>query len=407
MAILAQCPICRQKQSVKNRLCKCGQDLVKAKKAGKVKYWVGYQLTNKKQRREVVGYSIEDARARDAHYKDLKKKNPVSLELAAAGDLTFAELAKWYLALGSVKRLASFRRVSDTIRNFNRVLGGRRINSIRLFDLEEFQIARFEEGKAPRTVDYEIGSAKTMMVKAFDNDLIDGNALKPFRGIKKALKRGSNVRSRIIAVDEYVKLLFAASGHLKAVLVVAFNSGMRLGELMGLKWKSVDLQTGFIRLGGDDTKEGRPKVIPINENSADVFRQMARQKMARDINHDRVFTFEDNPISNIKRTFQTCCKDAEIPYGRKVQNGITFHDIRRSVKTNMLRAGVDKIFRDIILGHAHDGMDVHYMAPTEADLEKAMTIFTKWFDQEVTTIAKSDQDSDQDSDQGQTQVQPS
>ncbi len=48
---------------------------------------------------------------------------------------------------------------------------------------------------------------------------------------------------------------------------------------------------------------------------------------------------------------------------RSKPEGIIFHDLRRTVKTNMLSAGVDKVYRDTILGHSLQGMDVHYMAP--------------------------------------------
>lgn len=60
--------------------------------------------------------------------------------------------------------------------------------------------------------------------------------------------------------------------------------------------------------------------------------------------------------------------------------GIIFHDLRRTVKTHMLCAGVDKVHRDIILGHSLQGMDVHYMAPSESDLQRAMAIYTEWLD---------------------------
>jgi len=63
-----------------------------------------------------------------------------------------------------------------------------------------------------------------------------------------------------------------------------------------------------------------------------------------------------------------------------VPNGITFHDLRRTVKTNMLNAGVDKVHRDIILGHSLHGMDVHYMSPSEDDLHRAMARYTDWLD---------------------------
>jgi integrase len=71
------------------------------------------------------------------------------------------------------------------------------------------------------------------------------------------------------------------------------------------------------------------------------------------------------------------------PYGRKQENGITFHDIRRTVKTNMLKVNIDKVYRDIILGHSLTGMDSYYMAPTIDDLKNVMDRYTSWFDEQL------------------------
>jgi hypothetical protein len=49
----------------------------------------------------------------------------------------------------------------------------------------------------------------------------------------------------------------------------------------------------------------------------------------------------------------------------------------------MLNAGVDKVHRDIILGHTLHGMDVHYMAPSEDDLHQAMRKNTEWLDSQI------------------------
>lgn len=49
----------------------------------------------------------------------------------------------------------------------------------------------------------------------------------------------------------------------------------------------------------------------------------------------------------------------------------------------MLSAGVDKVYRDTILGHSLQGMDVHYMAPSEDDLLRAMARYTAWLDDEL------------------------
>jgi hypothetical protein len=74
---------------------------------------------------------------------------------------------------------------------------------------------------------------------------------------------------------------------------------------------------------------------------------------------------------------RTCTK-ADITRGRK--EGITFHDIRRTVKTNMVRAGIDKVYRDTILGYSLKEMDVNYIVPTDIALTNAMDQYTKWLD---------------------------
>jgi len=105
----------------------------------------------------------------------------------------------------------------------------------------------------------------------------------------------------------------------------------------------------------------------------------------RAIHHDYVFTYHGNSFSEggIKRSFRTACKNAEIPYGRKTVHGITFHDIRRTVKTHLLYAGVDKVRRDAIVGHSLKGMDAHYIVLSDESLREAMDQYTLWLDDQI------------------------
>jgi len=82
----------------------------------------------------------------------------------------------------------------------------------------------------------------------------------------------------------------------------------------------------------------------------------------------------------IKKSFLTACKNAKIPCGQKMLNGVTPHDLRRKVKTNMLNAGLDKVHRDIILGHSLQGIDVNYLVETDEALKTAMDRYTEWVD---------------------------
>jgi integrase len=292
--------------------------------------------------------------------------------------MTFTELAEWYLDLSQVKKLDSYSRVKSALANFINTFGDLRVSSIKPMDLEEYQERREEDGRAPATIDMEICIAKTMVTKAFDNDLVDGRTVKAFRVIKRKLRKAANARKRTLTIEEYLKLVEVAPDHLKAFLTMAFNTGCRTGELRLLRWSHIDREKWVIRLPADVTKESRAKVIPINHRVKRLLPDLPRA-----IHHDFVLTYRHEPIvtaGGIKNSFITACGKAGIPYGHHEPDGITFHDIRRTVKTNMLSAGVDKVYRDTILGHSLQGMDIHYMVPSEDDLHRAMEKYTEWLD---------------------------
>jgi integrase len=386
MAILAECPRCHRKQAVKNRNCvACKSDLVKPKRAGKVHYWIHYRMADGKQRWEFVKLpdgrpaGIEEARAAEGKRKAQKVENPAILERAPADNWTFAKLSEWYLKQKTVEKLASYRRIQGILNNFNEVFGTRSVSSVKLQDLEEYQEKREGEGRAAATIDMEISIAKTMVTKAFDNDLVDGRTVKAFRRVKRKLRRGDNARRRTLTPDEYLRLLDVAAPHLKPIITTAFNTGMRAGELRALRWSHIDREHGVIRLTADMTKESRAKVIPLNHHVKAVL-----DGLPTPISDDLpVFAYKGKPIGDnggFKKSFITARTRAGIPQGHHEENGLTFHDIRRTVKTNMLSAGVDKVYRDTILGHSLHGMDIHYLVPSEDDLHRAMSKYTEWLD---------------------------
>ena len=383
MAILAECPMCHNKQATKNRLCSCGEDLVKAKRSKKIKYWIQYRLPGRKQRKEFVSYSIEEARDADGKRRSQKRENRI-FDMLPEAKMSFFELAEWYLDLKSVKKLASYNRVRGCIANFNKVFGHRIVNTIKPVEIEDYQNQRETDGLAPATIDMEISVTKTIINKAFDNDMVDGRTVKAFRKVERKLKKAANARRRTLSVTEYLSLREAAAHHLKPILTVAYNTGMRTGELRKLRWAHVDWEKEFIRLPGEIPKERKPKNIPMNHYVRETLKSLPRA-----LHHDYVFTYRGEPIRDrggLKRSFRTACKKADIPCGRNTPDGVTFHDIRRTVKTNMLNAGVNRVHRDLILGHSLQGMDAHYLVPSEEDIHAAMDLYTTWLDKEIATV---------------------
>jgi len=399
MAILLECPICHNKQKITNKNCMCGAELDKLKRQKeKVKYWIDFRIpigkdetgkTKYQSRREYIGYSKEDAKAADGKRK-VQKKEKRHFDMLPGTDLTFTELTAWYINLEDVKKLKSCDRIECAIGNFNKVFGNSIINAVLNTDLENYRLMR-RKSVTPRTVDYEMSVTSTMVNKAFLNKKISGDAVLAFKSLKNMLKKGSNARKRIASMEEYVNLVNAAAEHLKPIIIVAFNTGMRKGEIRNLRWKHIDFENGFIRFPASMVKEDKPKVIPINHHVMAVLdRLRPRKPKLKDSNyHDFVFTYCGKPITGadgLKHSFKTACETIGIEYGRKKDNGLCFHDFRATIKTNMVEAGVKKEYRDVILGHSAEGMDQYYLRIKEIDLKKAMEDYTKWLDAELDKV---------------------
>ena len=143
MAILAECPFCHNKQSARNKICKCGAELDKLKRSKKIRYWINFRMPDGKQRREFVGNSIEKARDADGKRRGQKRENRI-FDMLPESNMTFQELAEWYLNLKTVKRLKSFIRTEHALNNFNHVFGSWIVGDIKPVYLESYQEGRAE-----------------------------------------------------------------------------------------------------------------------------------------------------------------------------------------------------------------------------------------------------------------------
>jgi integrase len=399
MAVLAECPNCRRKQSTKNKKCKCGENLINAKKRKRVRYWIDYPLPDGKKRRESVGsfedldaYSITDAKTALSK-RTVQKREKRILDMLPGTNLIFNELTEWYLNLPDVKKLRSYNSIVSVLKSFNDEFRNYNVNAILPEDLKRYQQTRLSQGLKPRSIDKEIGQAQTVVEQGFLNKKIDGEALRAFKSVKRLLVKGTNARKRTISVEEYFKLTAVASDHTRDMMIIAYNTGMRPGEVRALRWSYIDWQAGFIELPPEVTKEGAKteeiKRIPLNHNVKAVLdKRRPSPGVVSEDHHDYVFTYQGKPIKGkqgSRKSFRTACKNAGLVYG---EDGIIFHDFRRSVKTNMLTAGIQKEYRDKILGHSLKGMDRHYIVPGEDDLKNAMDQYTEWLDDQIEAVWK-------------------
>ena len=172
-------------------------------------------------------------------------------------------------------------------------------------------------------------------------------------------------------LDEYqaLELLIAAkSSRHEALLHLAIKTGMRQGELLGLKWSDLDWNRGTIRVERQvqrvrgkgmqfmppKTKAGR-RTIQIFENTLLVLRSHKSQqeidKMLAGPNwkdHDLIIASKvGTPLSqsNLLKEFKSLLNNAGI-------KRIRFHDLRHTAASIMLNHGVPTLIVSKILGHS-------------------------------------------------------
>jgi integrase len=384
MAVLAECPICHRKQSAKNKVCKCGEDLDKAKRSKKVEFWIDYRVPGGRQLRQHVGTSIEEARDADGKRRTQKREHRI-FDMLPEATMTFRELAEeWYLTLEEVKKLASYKTRVIYLNKFNRDFGDRIVNTITVEALRTHQIKREREGNKPKTIDDELNYVKTMIINAYDNKKVGPDIVDVFRKVKRKLEVNTNRRTRTLTVQEFEELRENSPRHLQDILIMGYWTGMRKGEILPLTWNKVDLRERFARLEASDTKEEKPKTVPLGE---EVIKMLTGRPIG--IHDGRVFLYNGKGIEKrFETAMKSACEKAGITWGREEKGGFIFHDLRRTFITEMRRAGVQESVIMSITGHSIKTMNQRYDAVE--DWEKLGAI-KKLEDYRKELLAKVDQ----------------
>jgi integrase len=383
MPVLAKCPQCKTKLSVKRKLCACGKDLDKAKERGQVRYWIGYRTPTGKQRRELVGTSITEANLAYSKRTVQRVEKPSILERPKESSLTFSELTAWYLGdepingktYEAMKDKAYFVTVRYNLQSFNEGLGSVVVGQVEKIDLENYQSQRRREGYSFSYIDDHMGAARTMVKVAWENNIIGGKPLKEFRKVKKLLTKNANARVRVLSLGEYQGLLDASEGHMGVVLELAFWTGMRRGEILNLTWERVDLGRRLIYLESSCTKEGQAKTIPIAKPLLRTLMRLPNRLQAASGNmgNNHVISFRGKPVKDVRGALSNACEKADIPFGRKVTNGFTLHDMRHTFATVARKAGVPRNVIIAIMGHSDStDMNLRYDTVDESDLLEAV-----------------------------------
>lgn len=237
-----------------------------------------------------------------------------------------------------------------------------RLNDITALQIEKYRARRLESGASKSTVNRELALMKRMFNLAIDWGFTLENPVRKVRFFSEK----DNLKERILTREEEPRLLSLCKGHLKAVVLIALNTGMRLGEILGLRWSQVDLGRGQIRI--ERTKSGLDRLVPINSVLQGVFSGL------RGENGQSGFVFFNpstgKPLTRVRKSFTTACRKAKIC-------GLRFHDLRHTFASRLVEAGIDLITIKELLGHSSVTITERYTHPNHGLKRVAVDLLTQ------------------------------
>lgn len=147
----------------------------------------------------------------------------------------------------------------------------------------------------------------------------------------------------------------------RAIRFMFATCGQRPNEILSAPWGWYDLDKAVLELPGSVTKNKRPHVVPLNGIALQVLEELkplTGESAYPFAGNPRITKGEEKPVrsDSINRAIARFCKAEKWPHERFVTR-----DIRRTVKTQMGKAGLDKSIRDRLQNHAlQDVSSVHY-----------------------------------------------
>lgn len=255
------------------------------------------------------------------------------------------------------------------------------IGDVALADLDVRQLERLYadlmsrggDGGRPlsrRTVEYAAATLRSALNDAVRTGLLDRNPASLARPprIDPTSPTEGDEELQVWTAEEARRFLEQIRGdRLRDLWVVALGTGMRRGELLGLRWEDVDIERatlhvrrslqvvdGLVRL--KRTKTSRSRSLRIDERVVEVLDRRRRlqeihREAAGDAWSDRwglVFTEEDGSYlvpMNVSSAFRWLVRKLDVPV-------IRLHDIRHTHATLLLQAGTPVKVVSERMGHS-------------------------------------------------------
>lgn len=366
--------------------------LVRVQPTGSMFYYLAYRNAEGKKQRYRIGThgTISAMQARDAAEKKAgevaldvdvhkaRKETREEVERNKAKTLrTFLEgrYKPWIIA----QRKSGERTVQMIEGHFSDLMETP-LDEITLWNIEKWRAERRKSGSKPATINRNIAALKSMLSKAVEWEVIEHSPLAKLKPLKvdaigkvrylntpeeQRLRQALDAREQRMreARKSHSAFLVARGGeplpeiptnqfadHLKPMVLLSMNTGLRRGELFALTWENVNLSKATLTVVGETAKSGRTRHVPLNKEALETLKKWRVGLKTSGL----VFPSRDgNQRDNVKKAWQGLLVDAKIKDFR-------WHDLRHHFASALVMHGVDLNTVRELLGHASLDMTLRY-----------------------------------------------
>jgi integrase len=362
-------------------------------------YWIDYYV-NGHRKRERIGPDkrlaetvLRKRKVEIAESRFLEKKRPVTT--------TFDELAEAYLGYSrDQQQKRSWARDQTSLVTLGAYFGGKRLTEITPAAIEHYRACRrvtiSRRGRAvtPATINRKLACSKRMFNVALKGLIVlKGGMPATNPMVMVSLEREHNERDRVLSAEEFRRLHEVAALWLQPMLLVAYYTGMREGEIRSLRWNQIDLKADTIGLKPGDTKTEERRLVPLNQTLTSALKTATRYVRCPwvFVNPAKMDAWQANPElvdpryhpTSITHAFERACRTSGVSHA-------TFHDLRHTFVTNARRAGIDYFRIMAITGHKTMAVFKRYNTIDQQDLQGAIRQLDTYMD----TMHAGDQQED-------------
>ncbi len=217
-------------------------------------------------------------------------------------------------------------------------------------DIKAYRSKKLQMGYARKTVNNHLAVLSKLLTEAEEEGLI-----LHFPRVRQLKTPPSSYD--FLTVEEANALIDAAKAEWRTMILLALRTGLRQGELLGLQWKDINLELGFLsveraiyrgRIGSPKSNKGR--TVPLSNEAVNALIAHKHRKSP--------FVFcrkNGDPLTDgkCKHPLRRACDAAEL---RK----IGWHTLRHTFASHLVQAGVSILKVKEYLGHSDIRITMRY-----------------------------------------------